>query len=242
MRGFRLLTPLVGLVLVASACGSSSAKADPAADLQVAKGAVLTKADLPASFDASPYNSSNSLPDSAKLDFANCMNTKLSIFSDSPGEQKVNSDDFDDSNSQGQTEIQNEVDVYPKKSTVNDDYNVLTKDAATGCLQKLFTTAIQAAQTQSTDTTDPGSGPTFGTVTVAKLNVSGVGDHVIGFRATVPVSAQGQSETEYLDLLAATKDRAVVTLTASNAQTPYDQATETQLLNKVVNRIGKQLS
>lgn len=169
-------------MLVASACGSSSAKADPAADLQVAKGAVLTKADLPASFDASPYNSSNSLPDSAKLDFANCMNTKLSIFSDSPGEQKVNSDDFDDSNSQGQTEIQNEVDVYPKKSTVNDDYNVLTKDAATGCLQKLFTTAIQAAQTQSTDTTDPGSGPTFGTVTVAKLNVSGVGDHVIGFR------------------------------------------------------------
>jgi hypothetical protein len=242
MRGTRFLVPVAGLVLIASACGSSSAKADPAADLQVAKGAVLQKSDLPSTFDATPYDSSDDIPESAKLDFANCMNTKLSIFSDTPGEQKANSDTFDDNSSQSETEIQNEVDVYPKKSTVTDDYNLLTKDAAAGCLQKLFTTALQSAATQSTDTTDAGSAPTFGTVTMTKLTVSGVGDHVVGYRATVPITAEGQSVTEYLDLLAATKDRAIVTLTVSNGQTPYDQATELQLLGKSINRIGKQLS
>jgi hypothetical protein len=238
IRGTRFLVPVLALLLATSACGSSAKKSDPAADLQVAKGAVLTKTDLPDGYDSSPYQSSDDLPASAKLDFANCMNTKESVFNDAPGEQKVNSDNFDKEN----VEIQNEVEVYPKKGTVDDNYKLMTKDATPGCLSKLFQSAISAAQSQSTDTTEAGAGATFGTVTVTKLSVSGVGDHVVGFRASVPVTGNGQSETEYVDVVIATKDRAIVTLTATNSGEPFDQATETQLLGKVVGRIGKQLS
>jgi GAF domain-containing protein len=239
MRGLRFLAPVIGLVLVASACGGSSGKkSDPAADLQVAKAAVLTKTDLPAGFDSAPYDPGSDLPDAAKLEFANCMNTKLSLFGDQPGEQKANSDTFTQDNIQ----IDNEVDVYTKKSTVNDSYNLMTKSEAPGCLQKLFTTALQTTLSQSTDTTDPSTAPQFGTVTVTKLDVSGAGDKVIGFRASVPVTAGGQSQTSYVDFLAATKDRAIITLTADNSGTPYDQASEVALLNKVAGRIGNQLS
>jgi len=235
-RGARFLVPVLGLLLATSACSSSAKKADPAADLQVAKGAVLTKADLPDGYDNTPYQSSDDLPASAKLEFANCMNTKESVFNDKPGEQKANSDNFDKDNVQ----IQNEVEVDPKKSTVDDGYKLMTKDATPGCLSKLFQAAISAAQSQSTDTTEAGSGSTFGTVTVTKLSVSGVGDRSVGFRASVPVSGNGQSETEYVDILFATKDRAVAILTATSSGSPFDEATETQLLGKVVGRIGSQ--
>jgi hypothetical protein len=233
MRGTRFLVPLFASALVASACGSSggSSKADPTADLAVAKGAVLTKADLPAGFDSTPYSSSDDLPDSAKLALANCLNTKVSLFNDQPGEQVAHSDDF----SQDNISISNEVDVYPKKSDVDPGYNALTNAKAPQCLSDLFKAAVTTPQTG--DTTPP---PTVGNITVTKLDVNS-GDRSVGYRATIPLTtADGQTGTIYTDLFAAQKGRAVVNLIAQNINQPYDNATETALLNKVVGRLGNQ--
>jgi hypothetical protein len=47
-------------------------------------------------------------------------------------------------------------------------------------------------------------------------NLEGVGDAAVGYEITIPISAQGQSATVYLDLIAARVGRAVVGFNFSN--------------------------
>jgi hypothetical protein len=235
MRGTRFLVPLFALALVASACGGSSGKkADPAADLSVAKGAVLVKGDLPSGFDSSPHDPSGGPPDAAKLAFANCLNTKVDLFNDSPGEQKANSDDF--SNTSTNAFIENEVDVYPDKKTLNDGYAVLTKSNAPNCVAELVKSTIAAAGNDTNPVTNLQT-------TAQTLPVDKVGDRAIGFRATIHFIQGGQDQSGFLDLVQAQKGRAVVILTTTveSGDTPFDVATETQLVNKVITRLADQV-
>src|SRR5437870_1846651 len=88
LRRFSVVVVVSGL-LVAS-CGSSSSKADPAADLAVAKAASLTAADLPG-YSAKPHKESGDLPASAKKNFADCLGVSATFFDDTPGQQEANS-------------------------------------------------------------------------------------------------------------------------------------------------------
>jgi hypothetical protein len=235
MRGTRFFVPVIALVLVAAACGGgSSKKSDPAADLAVAKGAVLTKADMPSGFDSSPHDPSGGPPDAAKLAFANCLNTKVDLFTDSPGEQKANSDDF--SNTTTNAFIENEVDVYPDKKVINEGYEVLTKSNAANCVGELVKSTIAAAGN--------GSNPVTNLQTTAQtLPVDKVGDRAVGFRTTIHFTQGGQDQSGFLDLIQAQKGRALVILTTTveSGDTPFDVATETQLVNKVVTRLDDQV-
>ncbi len=234
MRGTRFLVPFAGLVIIASACGSNAKKADPAADLSVAKGAVLAQADMPTGFEGSAHDPSGGPNDAAKLAFANCLNTKVDLFNDAPGEQKAYSPDF--SNSDTNVFIENEVDVYPKKSTVNDGYAVLTKSAAPNCVAQLVKGVITGASSATDQVTDVST-------STQTLPVSNTGDRAVGFRTTIHFTENGEAQSGFLDLIQAQKDRAVVTLTTTveGSDSPYDVATETQLVNKVVARLGNQV-
>jgi hypothetical protein len=236
MRGSRFFVPVIALVVVASACSSSgsSKKSDPAADLTVAKGAVLTKADMPSGFDSSPHDASGGPPDAAKLAFANCLNTKVDLFTDAPGEQKAYSDDF--SNTSTNVFIENEVDVYPDKKTINDGYTVLTKSNAPNCVAELVKSTIAASGN--------GTNPITNLQTSAQtLPLDKVGDRAVGFRTTIHFTQAGQDQSGFLDLIQAQKDRAVVDLTTTveSGDSPYDVATEAQLVNKVIARIDDQV-
>jgi hypothetical protein len=235
MRGTRFFVPVIALVLVAAACGGgSSKKSDPAADLAVAKGAVLTKADMPSGFDSSPHDPSGGPSDAAKLAFSNCLNTKVDLFNDSPGEQKANSDDF--SNTSTNVFIGNEIDVYPDKKTINDGYSVLTKSDASNCMAELVKTTISGAGNGS----DP---VTTVTATTQTLPLDKVGDRAVGFRTTIHFTQGGQDLSGFLDLIQAQKGRAVVGLstTVEGGDTPFDVATEAQFVNKVITRIDDQV-
>src|SRR5437870_3778472 len=106
-RTGRVVALMSGVALVLSSCGSSAKKVDPAADLRVAKSAVLTAADVPSGFHGSPHTNSGDLPAAAKKGFAKCMKVDLTLFDDTPGAQKADSDDF----KAGDSEIDSSVEI-----------------------------------------------------------------------------------------------------------------------------------
>ncbi len=93
-RPFRSLVILLMSALLSGGCGGATKKVDPAADLALAKTAVLTAADLPG-YSEKPHQESSDIPDSVKNDFAKCLNVDATFFDDTPGAQKANSSDFE---------------------------------------------------------------------------------------------------------------------------------------------------
>ena len=68
-RGAKWFVLLVPVLAFAGGGGSSTKKVAPAADLALAKSAVLAQTDLP-DYTAAPHEKSSDLPAGAKSDFA----------------------------------------------------------------------------------------------------------------------------------------------------------------------------
>ena len=105
-----------------AACGGSAKKVDPAADLALAKSAVLTDADVPG-YTGSPHTPSDDIPAAAKKEFATCMKAPTTIFDDAPGAQKADSPDF----AKGQAQVSNSIEIDPKKSDVDKGWSQISK-------------------------------------------------------------------------------------------------------------------
>ncbi|MBV9663521.1 MAG: hypothetical protein JOZ37_06110, partial [Actinobacteria bacterium] len=58
------------------------------------------------------------------------------------------------------------------------------------------------------------------------------------FRMTVPFSAIGLSTTLYVDISVLRKGRAVVTLSTSNGDAPFDSALKGELTSKLISRMA----
>ena len=221
--------PGLALALVVTGCGSSSKSSNPAADLALAKGSVLTETDAPSGYTAAPHQSSGDLPEPVKRDFANCIHTDATIL-DVNG-QHADGPDFNDGNDGS---IENSVEIMKTKSITDKEIKAIQQPSVPNCLGKLFDTAIKAEVAK-----DPqAQGATFGAVTVTPLPVPGVGDKSAAFRARVPISAGGNSAVFYADTLFVQRGRAGITLQASKIGEAPDQSLENQLASKMVNRLG----
>jgi hypothetical protein len=227
MRVFPILVlvPLLGL----AACGGSTKKVDPAADLALAKRVALTSADLPG-YTSNPYTDSDNLPAAAKTAFATCMKVPASIFDDTPGEQKFNSPNFD----KADLEVQNSVELMPKKSQADTGWNQVSEQQAPGCLKELFEAAIKT-------TAPDASGVTFGATSVDRFDV-GVGKRSTGFGVKIAASSAGQNVTFYADVVFVQRDRAQLTFFYSGTTAPPDRTLETGLVQKVYDRVGTNAS
>jgi hypothetical protein len=225
-RGIRSTSVAVTLVALITACGSSAKTSTPAQDLALAKGAVLTDTDAPLAYKAQPHQASADVPEQVKRDFATCMKTDATVF-DNAGKQNADGPDFTDE--QGD-EIDNSVAVYGKKSELDKRYELMTKQQAEVCLGQLFDTLLKGSSAQN--------GATFGATSVGRFAVDGVGDRGLGFRATVPVTAEDRSGTEYADVLLAQRGRGGITLVSSGGTAP-DHAAEVALAKKMSDRLGQ---
>jgi hypothetical protein len=226
-RTGRVIGLLSGLALAVSACGGSAKKVDPAADLRVAKSAVLIAADVPSGFTGTPHTDSNDLPASAKKAFANCMHTDVTLFDDTPGAQKADSPDF----KKGDDEIDSSVEIDPKKKDIDTGYEQMAQSQTPACLGQLFDSAIR-----STAGSQPGV--TYGTVKVTRASVTGIGDRGFTFTGTIPITAQSQSLTFYFDVLLVQRDRAGITVSTFQTSGPFDHDTELRLVRTIVDRVG----
>jgi hypothetical protein len=228
-NGRRLPAVLIVVALIALAgCGGKSHKADPAADLALAKQAVLTAADLPG-YKGTPHAPDDDIPAGVKKDFATCMGTSVSIFDDTPGAQKADSPDF--SAGVGDTlSVSDTVEIDPTKGDIDKVWDPISKPAAEPCLGKLF----EAATTQGALDSP---GVKLGKLKVDRFDV-GVGDRSVGYAVVAPVSGPGSSIVLYIDVVFAARDRAGMDFSFSNVGTPFDRNLEKTLVQKVYDRVG----
>jgi hypothetical protein len=220
---FRRSAILLVAALVLGACGGSTKKVDPAADLALAKAAALTAADLPSYF-AKPFQQSSDIPVSVKKNFAKCLNVAVTIFDDIPGAQKVHSPDF----TKNSASVSSSVEIDPKTSDVDKGWNELTKPGIARCLERLFQAAVKLSAP---------SGVTFGATTVTKFDVA-VGSRSVGYAAKFSATSQRTAVVFYVDLVFVARDRAGIEVDASNVGQPFDRATEIALARTMYDRIG----
>jgi hypothetical protein len=220
-----VLVVLVALVALA-ACGGSAKKVDPAADLALAKSAVLTAADVPG-YAGSPHTPSDDIPAAAKKEFAACMKAPTTIFDDAPGAQKADSPDF----AKSQAQVSNSIEIDPKKSDVEKGWSQISKTEAAACLQKLFQSVITSGANNA-------QGVTFGPTSVARFDV-GIGNRSVGYALKFSASgAGGKSAVFYADLVFLARDRAGLEFDFLDVDTPLNRSFETSLAQTVYDRVG----
>jgi hypothetical protein len=217
-------TGLLVSLLALNACGGSAKKVDPAADLALAKSAVLTKADLPG-YTGKTHTKSDDLPAAVKRKFAACVGVPSTIFDDTPGAQHVDSLDF----SKVDAQVSDSVEIEPKKSDVDTGWNEISKQAVAPCLKQLFQDALKAQG-------DIPAGVTLDT-SVERFD-AGVGSRSIGYALTVTVTGPAGSVALYIDLIFVARDRAGLEFSFLNRGAAVDRSLETSLAQKVYDRVG----
>ena len=217
-----LFVSLFGL----AACGSSAKKVDPAADLAVAKRAVLTAADLPG-YTSAPHTSNDDLPAANKKSFAACMGAPTTIFDDVPGAQKADSPDF----SKAKTQVSNTVTLDPKKSDVDNGWNQVTSSKTAPCLQKLFDDLFRSDAANTPNVV-------FDPTKVARFE-PGVGSRSVGYSLAFSASSSGRRISFFADIVFVGRDRAEMDLEFFNQDAAVDRSFETSLAQKSYDRIGR---
>jgi hypothetical protein len=208
-----------------SACGSSAKKVDPAADLALAKRAVLTKADL-AGYTEAPHTAADDLPAPLKKSFAACQKVSTTFFDDAPGGQRANSSEF----SKGESQISATAKIYVKTNEINQHFDEVSNAATGGCLQKLFEAAAKSGESNGQK------------VTVSKESVSrfdlGVGSHSVGYAVQLTLASGPRTAAFFADVIFLQRDRAGLDFEFVDLGTAPDHTFETALVQKSYDRIG----
>lgn len=211
--------------LALAACGSGAKKVDPAADLALAKRAVLLKADLPG-YTSQPHTADDDLPPALKKGFDTCLKVTTSIFDDAPGMQQASSEDF----SKGEGQISETTRLYPKQHDIDEKFKQVSDEGTGACLQKLFEEAAKSGATSADKVT-------FSNETVTQFD-PGVGDHSVGYAVKLGLTINGQSAVLYADIVFLQRDRAGFDFEFIDVGGATDRAFETSLVQKVYDRIG----
>jgi len=228
-RSHKLSIVALVLALTLAACGGSSKKADPAADLATAKAAVLTAADLPG-YKGVPHTADSKIPAKLKSDFATCMGVSTTIFDDTPGAQKADSLDFS-KGANDEQQVSDTVEIDPKKATIDEGWQQISKPEAAPCLGKLFDGVFK----ESAGATP---GVVFAKAVVTPFDV-GIGDRSVGFAVNLSATVPHAGEIKFsADLIYVPRDRAGLEFDFFNTGTPTDHAFETGLVQKVYDRVG----
>jgi hypothetical protein len=221
----RIMTILLAAGLLASACGSGSKKVDPAADLALVKGAVLTGADLPG-YSGTAHTSADDVPAAIKKSFATCMKVPATIFDDSPGSQKADSQDF----SKGEAGVSSEIKIYPTKSDVDDRWRQASNSITGPCLARLFENGAKLGTTA-------GNAVKFVSSSGTQFKV-GVGARSVGYSLKLTLTSGTQTTVLYADILFVQRDRAALALEAVDVGATPNRAFEIALGQTVYDRLG----
>ena len=91
------------------------------------------------------------------------------------------------------------------------------------CLQEVFRWFVQTVIDNPPNPSDTlPEGASIGDVTVARLNVSPVGDQVVAFRTTLPIRIGSLTVTQYFDLVYVRSGRALAQLQFGAVFQPFD--------------------
>jgi hypothetical protein len=216
-------TLLLVACMLASGCGSSAKKVDPADDLALIHQASLTAADLPG-YSAAKHEATDDVPASIRKSFAACMKVPATVFDDTPNSQKLDSDNF----SKGEAAVSSELRIYGAKNDVDDRWQQVAKPATGPCLAQLFENGAKLGAE---------AGVTFGASSGTQFEV-GVGPRSVGYSVKLTLTAGKQTTVFYADVVFAQRDRAVVSIESVDVGAQSDRAFQIALTQKVYDRLG----
>jgi len=232
-------------LVVAGGCGGGSGKAssppvsDPrssselAADKAEAQRLLLRLPDLPADWTAEPDTAGAKAQRTATRErYAACVGESPLLVGgrDRAGAE---SDDFVDQNDQ---KASNAITVWPSRETARAELESSRQPKARGCYEAAVNGAIQEAVKNPPPDDPLPPGVTFGQVKVEVLNVPNLHADSVALRATLPISAQGQTADAIFDVVLAVKGRTTIDMTLQNLGEPFSPGLETTLINKVIDR------
>jgi hypothetical protein len=217
MKTVAAATMVTGVFLLSACGGGSSGGASgagqtpastssfpKAAAQAAAQKALLTSAQFPSNWtqQSSP---ATPLDAQAQQMLATCLHVPASELQADPSDvATADSPQFEAPGGVGS--VQETVDITTTAHEVA-EFQVLAQSQVPTCLGQVFGSYLKSSLASSTP------GVTVGTLTMRPLTVSQIGDATDAFQATIPVTANGQSITLYVDLVFLRSANADIVLT-----------------------------
>jgi hypothetical protein len=244
----RKLRAIVVLVCVAatgmSACGGSdkpsaespsttvSSRAS-AADKAAAEAAALKISDLPTGWTTQPEEDDPEVPD-VQAQLAKCLGVPVSELEDGPSDYE--SPDFE--NTEDNT-VSNSVGYETSPAEAQKQFDLFADPKAPGCMTTAFKEVMDYVLTHPASSEDSvPEGVKVGTPQVGQMSFPKIGDRLIAYRVTLPITADEFTIKAYLDLIVAIKGRAGISMTFAGFNEPFPSDDAQHLMSLVVNRVN----
>jgi hypothetical protein len=226
------LVVLCAVMIVLVGCGSSkkssstssgSASSSSSTGDKVKAGDINLKADdFPSDWTSTPSNSATSSATDKNL--YSCSGLPDPATNTTAA---VSSPDF----AKGTfTQASSEVRFAKSKDVANKVLDAFKSDKFQSCLQQTIDAQIKVQASSG--------GATVGASKIESLAAPSGTDAAAAFRMTTPITAFGQTITFYIDFAVLQKGRAVVTLSVSNGNSPFDSALKGELTAKLISRMA----
>ena len=193
-------------------------------DKAVAQAALLTLADFPAGWSEVPTGDETDGDAANKL--AACVGRESIL---DVGGAKASTGDFTDP--EGNVTISQQVGIAETVDEAAAQLAGLEEPGVTACIQEatreLFADLIENPPTPADSLPE---GAAIGEVTFGRLNVSPVGEQLVAYRLTVPISVEAFTIDFYLDLVFVRQARSVANLQFGSPLEPY----ATEELDRIV--------
>jgi len=212
----------VTALLSGAACGSGSSKPAAAADKAKAEQIVLTSADLPG-FTAEPDNKSDS---SSANPLDACLKNNPLL---TDGEKPRGASGTDFSKEDGNVHVSSGAVLGETKAEARKAFSDLKGALSGQCVKDGLKSSIE-------DGVDPGL--TVGEVSADSLSTSKVADEVVASRLTVPLEANGQQLSVFVDLTILRQGRVFAGVYDTSSGSPFPDAERSRL----VSLVGKRMS
>jgi hypothetical protein len=230
----------VGLsVLVLSSCGGGDDGAEDTAsptaevrpgleeDKAAAQAALLTLADFPSGWSEVPAEDE---PDDEDVNrqMAACVGSEGDSLIEVGGAE-ASTGDFSDP--EENVTISEDVGIAATEDEAAAALTALDEPGVTACFQDVFRGFISdLIENPETPEDSLPEGASVGEVTFGRLNVAPVGDQVVAYRVTMPISIDSLSIDIYLDIVIARQGRSMANLLFESTFDPYP----TEELDRIV--------
>jgi hypothetical protein len=247
----RHVVGVLGLLVLAVACGGGSRRATPASglgttnqvtednvarDRGAAQRAVLQLSDFPSGWTGTPSTDDPTAAENkaGQKRFAACLKVEPSLIgAGAASEATAASDDFGDSDNH---QVSSTVTVTPTAKGVRGVLDAVRKPEAPGCFQAFVNDALVSATRHPKPGEELPPGVTFAKAEVDRLTMPGLDGDYVAYRARVPVVVEGQSVDATFDMALTLTGRTGTTMTFISFGAPFPAELETQLTNKVLGR------
>lgn len=220
--GRTYLVPVVVAVTLVAAVAGPAAAGESTSDKAILKAGVVTKADVPTGWTSKKPSADD---DQTYKGIAECKNLRTAIADAKKSTPRARSRQFEARGSNGTTSARSTVYVFETPEAAATFLGVYQDPQVSTCIEKGVAKVLRRRE---------GVGePSIAPVT----DLEGLGDGAIGFEVTIPVTADDESATFYIDSIAVRVGRAIVGFNLSEFEEPLSDGPS--IVQSIVGRVAE---